>query len=454
MDYTCEMNFKKYFATVTGVVILLSLTACRKEKEPIVFDYTKGSENLIQGEQRCECLMRELPEAGKVIDFSDEATSFAMVNDISYYVDSEYSMEIEQVAEQNVLSVSRPNGMDIMLGIDISSLLGESVSKCRYYTVDIGILRDDFASASGCIYTYTGENNNITTTAWTIYSADETCKTVTVELPEEGFVAGAGNIFVVRITEDAGFAAESEPCTVYIDNIIAYDENGNPLNLNTAAVMNPPIGFGEYDWSNNVVQPAGEVEWSINGVSTDEVYGKFQGCMIVMPEMFDKDYLITVYYEKKNEVLYNEWQTPFLTLEISSQSYKDLSKYTYFTMGGSWQKINIYCCETLNLQGDISCDEESFVNISNTICQFTAEQIDAAVYNALYNENCPDYNVNLTEEVRADYYANWRNYVKEFAINDMSKGDKGLTENGIISAWYDGIDAPFELIKVTYSATQ
>ena len=112
---------------------------------------------------------------------------------------------------------------------------------------------------------------------------------------------------------------------------------------------------------------------------------------------------------------------------------EDVLKYNY-------QTVRVYCVEAEDEQGNKIDAPENYINKSHTICQFTTEQIDSAVYDALYNSECPEYNENLTEEQRADYYANWRAYTKTFGVsreNDYRVEEEGFTVNVCENPSYD-----------------
>ncbi len=421
--------------------LVLSLTGCKNQSEktdeggPLIGYIEEKNEETVEVPVY-DHLDRELPEEGKVIDFSDGSYSFAMIDEINREVGLGTELSIEQVNGQNVLMGTRTNGGDAGICIDLSSMLGDAAPECKSFSVDIGIVREVFMSASGEIETYVGKDNQMITCDWSIYDAGEAVKTYTIELPEEGFVCGTGNGFVIKLTFDPVDQSSNKYhgtgmyADVFIDNIIAYDAEGNPLELDSNVVINPPEEkYGYRDWGNQLVKPKGETEIDRNGVTCDRAFISTYKYYDNPNEIFSENIIYTVYYE---EVFYGDYQAPYMILGISDVesrgSYatyyeEDILKYNY-------QTVRVYCVEAEDKQGNKIDAKENYINKSHTICQFTTEQIDSAVYNALYNSECPEYNENLTEEQRADYYANWRAYTKTFGVS---------TEN---EYWVSGVGRP------------
>jgi hypothetical protein len=315
--------------------------------------------------------------------------------------------------------VTRPNGGTSPLGIDISSLLGENISKCTSFSIDVGVLEEGtFASAGGTVTTYTGEDNEASETSWTVYLDKDRAKTVTVDLGETSFVEGASNIIVVNLTNDT---ATENYASMFVDNLICYDADGNVLPLDSSVEMVAPSGFGEVDWSNMVKEPTDEVSLGILGDSgtgwwpvsnlTGTVYDDYassNGFVKIDPDLFVPGTVVTVYYSEGKGT---EWQRPFLWMGLQDSMEE----------GAIWASVRLYVVEAKNEDGDLIDDPSNYVNKSHTICQFTYEQIDEAVYNYLYDESYAgkDYCATLTDDQRADYYANWPQYLIMFGIGDM-----------------------------------
>ena len=447
---------KRLLVYVLITALVLSLTGCKNqsvktdEGGPLIGYIEEKKEDTVEIPVY-DHLDRELPEEGKVIDFSDGSYSFAMIDEINREVRLGTELSIEQVNGQNVLMGTGTNGGQAGICIDLSSMLGDAAPECKSFSVDIGIVREVFVSASGEVETYVGKDNQMLTCDWSIYDASEAVRTYTIELPEEGFVCGTGNGFVIKLTSDPVYQSSNKYhgtgmyANVFIDNIIAYDAEGNPLELDSNAVINPPEGiYGYRDWGNQLVKPKEETE--ITGLSN--------GCGVTCDiafvpcgykyydnpdEIFSENIIYTVYYE---EVFYGDYQAPYMILGMSDVesrgSYmtyedEDVLKYNY-------QTVRVYCVEAEDEQGNKIDAKENYINKSHTICQFTTEQIDSAVYDALYNSECPEYNENLTEEQRADYYANWRDYTKTFGVsreNDYRVEEEGFTVNVYENPSYD-----------------
>ncbi len=453
-----EKRLLVYFL-ITALV--LSLTGCKNqsgktdEGGPLIGYIEEKKEDTVEIPVY-DRLDRDLPEEGKVIDFSDGSYSFAMIDEINREVGLGTELSIEQVNGQNVLMGTRTNGGQAGICIELSSMLGDAAPECKSFSVDIGIVREVFVSASGEIETYVGKDNQMITCDWSIYDASEAVRTYTIELPEEGFVCGAGNGFVIKLKSDPVVYSSSKYygtemyADVFIDNIIAYDAEGNPLELDSNAVINPPEGiYGYRDWGNELVKPKNETEIDRNGVTCDRAFVSTYEYYDNPDEIFGEYIIYTVYYE---EVFYGDYQAPYMILGISDvesrgsyMTYEDeeVLKYNY-------QTVRVYCVEEEDEQGNKIDAKENYINKSHTICQFTTEHIDSAVYNALYNSECPEYNENLTEEQRADYYANWRAYTKTFGVS--RENGYRVEEEGYTVDFYE--NPSYDVLQVTVGTVE
>jgi hypothetical protein len=419
-------NFKKLTALGITTVMGFSMAACGSSTNTNSTGNDSSTSsatvtpvaNATVSDDVYSTLVRDgIPEGA--ITFEDGNTAFAIVNEGDRAHDSDYEMKLETVAGQNVLMVTRPNGGTSPLGIDISSLLGDNLTKCASFSIDVGVLEEGtFASAGGTITTYTGEDNESFDTSWTVYLDTDRAKTINVDLGDTSFVEGANNIIVINLTNDT---ATENYASMFVDNLICYDADGNVLPLDSSVEMAAPSGFGEVDWSNMVKEPTNEVSLGLSGTSgtgwwpvsnfTGTVYDDYatsNGVTKIDSSLFVPGSVVTIYY---TEGAGTEWQRPFLWMGLQD-SMED---------GAIWASVRLYVVETKNEKGDLVDDPSNYINQTHTICQFTYEQIDEAVYNYLYDQSYAgtDYNASLTEDQRADYYANWPQYLIMFGIGDM-----------------------------------
>jgi hypothetical protein len=189
-----------------------------------------------------------------IVDFEDGVSDFAIVNEATFTGDKECTAEVkENEFGSKVLYMTRPNGGETSVAIDIVGLLGDNASKCTKITLDLGIdSGDTFNALSGSVDVYLGENNTLLQTKYSIYKEDAIEKTVTIELTD---TLTEGNYLTFNSIEDTS-AENATP--QYIDNIICYDADGNALPLDSTVTF-AVEGVGARDWSNGVKQPADEV---------------------------------------------------------------------------------------------------------------------------------------------------------------------------------------------------
>lgn len=222
-------------------------------------------------------------EAGKVVDFEDGNFSFIAVKE-SLPTCAEVELSIVDFGGSKALQVAAPDTKKFpYVAIDISSLAGDAVESVRTIEMDMGVVSPDgtFYAASGNIYYYVGEDNAEKTAPWSVYMAVKNPKRATMTLAEdESFKAGSKNIIIVTKETDNAIEPAGATNTVYIDNIVLKDADGNAIALNTAAEFSGPDGFADQDWS-NLVQVKDEVSlpgmvgktggswWPASGISTD-----------------------------------------------------------------------------------------------------------------------------------------------------------------------------------------
>ena len=129
-----------------------------------------------------------------------------------------------------------PQGGTIYVGIQADALLGDDVSKVRTIEMTIGTENPDgnFASTSGKIYTFLGEDNTKNESAWSVYLETANPKRVTCTVPA-GQSFTAGNYIVVSLETDTGKDKGATAANLYIDDIAFLDASGNVLKADTTA---------------------------------------------------------------------------------------------------------------------------------------------------------------------------------------------------------------------------
>lgn len=202
-------------------------------------------------------------DAGSIVSFEDDNTSFATLNDGDWTGDDDSVLSVASKFDSKVLHITRPNGGVPAVAIDLVSLLGDNAANCTKITIDLGIdCVDGFSACSGTATVFAGELNTKVETAWSIYKADAAMKTITIDLGGNVLTAGCKNYLAITSIDDT--AVKASP--VFIDNIICYDASGNALPVDTSVEF-AVSGVGEYDWSNAVKKPVDE-KLVLTGITT------------------------------------------------------------------------------------------------------------------------------------------------------------------------------------------
>jgi hypothetical protein len=194
-------------------------------------------------------------ESGKVIDFEDGNIGFLKQNEANLVADSA-NVEVADFNGSKALKVS-PNrndsGIVYELGLDVNALLGDQVSKVASVSMQIGVLGSD-----GNFYPVTGSikanSTDASSTSWVTYVEDKNPNTATVTL-ETAYDPESDN--VLTITKDAqngnngdkGYDNTGVYSTMYVDNIVFFDADGNALDVDTSATF-AAESYGDLDWSN------------------------------------------------------------------------------------------------------------------------------------------------------------------------------------------------------------
>lgn len=257
-----ETMFKKKLIAMGLIVAMIgSLVACGGEDENANSENKATPTTAVGGSNEEEVVLKNASDdhssidAGSIVSFEDDNTSFVTLNDGDWTGDDDSVMSVATKYDSKVLHITRPNGGVPAVAIDIVSLLGDNAANCTKITLDIGIdCLDGFSACSGTATVFAGELNSKIETSWSIYKADAAMKTVTIDLGENVLAAGYKNYLAITSIDDT--AVDFSP--VFIDNIIFYDASGNALAVDTSVDF-AVSGVGEYDWSNAVKQPTDEV---------------------------------------------------------------------------------------------------------------------------------------------------------------------------------------------------
>lgn len=245
-------------------------------------------------------------EAGKVADFEDGNFSFIAVKE-SLVTSAETELSVVDFGDSKMLKAVAPDtGKIPYIAVDISSLAGDAVESVRSIEFDMGLgsPEEKFYAASGNVYYYVGADNAEKTAPWSVYLAVKNPKRNVVTLAEgESFVKGAKNIIIIAKETDNAIEAAGATNTVYLDNIVLKDADGNAIALNTAAEFDEPDGFSSKDWSNlvpvkNEVSIDGMVGktnkgwWPVAGISTDPAQ---EDANVVDASVFGPGKIMTIY---------------------------------------------------------------------------------------------------------------------------------------------------------------
>lgn len=353
---------KKLFSLMLVTVMVLLLASCGKK------DDTKDSavSNTPTPTVTAEPTEKPTPEptavptpeptpdiivdapAGSVIDFEDGNYGF-IVLDTSPGDADESILEIVDFNGSKALKVDVQNEKTPYLGFDVASLVGDRLVDIRSIemTVYVEDPSGEFIACSGHIYAYSGEENVETADPWSVYLEDQNPKRIIGKLDkeEEYFVAGAQNLFAMtKLSGNSGKASD-----FYIDDIVLRDANGEAIPVDTTVGFNQGLGFGALDWS-NLTLVGGEIVFD-GGMGTSSGWGQAVNLTTLKndggtldPALIKPGTIINVYY------------TSDLAPELIIQSW---TEGTYATAG--WAQV-----------------AASAVNDSNTVAQFTYEDIVAA----------------------------------------------------------------------------
>lgn len=294
-------------------------------------------------------------EAANVVDFEDGNVGFVAM-DTAPGDASECEFELVDWNGSKALKVNAEDGKVPYIGIDIASLTGDRIADIRSIEFTIGAEGPDgeFYAVSGDVNTYIGESRTMSSSDWSVYLAKKNPKVASVKLSDDQvFAADAQNIMIItkgnKSDSDVSMFKGEGPAIIYIDDIRFLDADGNAIPVDTTVEFDKPAGFGAADMSNltgllgeNVIDGAtGSSSGWGQAVALDALKngGTFDA------EIMAPGTLITVYYTSDS--------APELILQSWTEGCPE-------TMG--WAKV-----------------APSAVNDSCTICQYTYDDIVAAI---------------------------------------------------------------------------
>jgi hypothetical protein len=160
------------------------------------------------------------------------------------------------------------------IGIDVSSLLGDKVADVAMVRMQIGV-----EGADGNFYPCTGTVFQNFSDAggqnWVAYSKNKNPNEVEMSF-SASYDKSAKNVLQIKKDTNSGnnsdtaYGKTGKYSTLYIDNIVFYDKDTNPIEVNTAGGFEEPDGFNKADWS-NLIQVENQV--IIPGFSASDVAG-------------------------------------------------------------------------------------------------------------------------------------------------------------------------------------
>ena len=238
------MKAKKLLALSMTAAMVLGMTACGGEEasnssvaeESSVESTVESSEETPSSSASEEKGNVDLQVGEVSIDFEDG--NFGFVGNDKSVAAAKADDSVLEVVSYNgskALKVT-PQGGTIYVGIQADALLGDDVSKVRTIEMTIGTENPDgnFASTSGKIYTFLGEDNTKNESAWSVYLETANPKRVTCTVPD-GQSFTAGNYIVVSLETDTGKDKGATAANLYIDDIAFLDASGNVLKADTTA---------------------------------------------------------------------------------------------------------------------------------------------------------------------------------------------------------------------------
>ena len=253
---------KKFLACLMAGAMVFSMAACGDDSQQSS-ESTPSEESSAPSESEPAAAPTPEPVAEDAsIDFEDGNMGF-----VSAYSMPADAADVElSVADFNgskALQVKNLTGKNPYVAIDATSLLGADVAKVASMELSIGIGYDNgsFNACAGTLIAWSGESRAESSDNWSVYLATKNPYKVTATLSAgEEFVADAGNIFIVRLSDDTGVAAGAGNAIMYIDNIRFLDASGNLLTADSTVAFAAPEGFERTGHDTNLLYVDNETE--------------------------------------------------------------------------------------------------------------------------------------------------------------------------------------------------
>lgn len=272
------MKLRKFLAAACTAAMAFGLAACGSntdEKETDAPETTAAS-----------------------IDFEDGNYGFVTVGTFSRTADNSV-LSVKDFNGSKALFAENQGSTKMYLGFDLYALLGDKITDLATVKMDIGIEYSDgsFSAVAGevNVYSFDEEGEDVYTTldeGWSVYLSEKNPLTCTFDVSGINFTAETGNIIEIGKTEES--ADGDVHASLYIDNIVFLDADGNLLEADTSATMTVPEGY-VMDWSEEEGESSGTV------LELSESYAGDWGSQIIVDAdhlaLLDENTPITVYVE-------------------------------------------------------------------------------------------------------------------------------------------------------------
>ncbi len=194
-------------------------------------------------------------ESGKVVDFEDGNMAFIKQNEANLAAD-EATVEIADFNGSKALKLS-PNsnaaGKVFEVGIDVNALLGDRAADAVSVSMQIGVEAADgnFYACTGTVKQNATDTNS---TNWSTYLDTKNPNTLTVAF-ENTYDPSVDNVLVITKDSNSGnnsdtaWAETESYSSMYIDNIVFFDADNAPIEVDSAATF-AAESYGTLDWSN------------------------------------------------------------------------------------------------------------------------------------------------------------------------------------------------------------
>jgi len=196
----------------------------------------------------------EFTDVNSVVNFDNDNLGFMRSFDASPDA-AHVTFSIAEVSPNGIegkgalLTTDRDGTMYI--AIDLSSLLGESVSDLRTVEADIAVVNDytDFYAVSGEVSIIDAEGTSVADGVWSVYLREKNPNIMRLEL-QKPLSPKPYNMLILSKSVDNAVAAGLEQSSLFISALRFFDMEEQLLPVNTDEGFNAPEGFGKPDRSN------------------------------------------------------------------------------------------------------------------------------------------------------------------------------------------------------------